>query len=221
MAHENEGQAIPEEKQKQHKEWMTLVRDEWKIRRARELILMTTCAIVLLYTYPIDISADSSNKIEEVIEISPLSIQIPLADAISIFPTIIAAIYLVYLSSSSKVNKLTALAFRSVGIERGILEDRLMTASIVFVPAAVTLADPDKPIPLSALGVVTQLITLLFVGLIFSIFPYAMVVLTTIRSWQLFENGLLLSWNLLCIAIMIMAVVGQIFGFSKKRGVFY
>jgi hypothetical protein len=221
MTRENEDQEIPEKNLKQHTEWMILLREEWKIRRSREFILMTICIIVLLYTYPIDINANSSTKIKELIEISPLSIKIPLADAIAIFPTIITAIYLVYLSSSLKLIKFTALAFGSLGIESTYKEDRMNRVAIIFIPAAVTMADPDKPIPLSGFSAATQLIVLLFVSLIFAVFPYAMIALSTIRSWQLLNNSLLLIWNLVCISIMLLAVAGQIFGTSKKWGVVY
>lgn len=204
-----------------YKEWMALLRDEWKTRRSREFILIITCAIILLYIYPLDITDGNLDKVREVIDISPLSIKIPLADAIAIFPTIIAAIYLVYLSSSSKVNAFSALAFSSIGINRSYSEDVIDRAVIVFIPASVTAADPDKPVPLSALGMVSQLITLLFVGLIFSAIPYAAMILSIYRGWQLFDNNYQLLWNLACFAIMLLAVVGQLFGSSKERGVFY
>src|SRR5258707_9230887 len=68
---------------------------ERKNRGKREFILVIICFLALLYTYPIQDFEKNPN-----IEIPSISLKIPLRDAIAVFPTIIAAIYLVYLSSA-------------------------------------------------------------------------------------------------------------------------
>src|SRR5437762_2357669 len=68
---------------------------EQKNRGKKEFMLLITCLAAFLYTYPVH--AFDTNP---TIEITSISLKIPLRDAIIVFPTIIAAVYLVFVASA-------------------------------------------------------------------------------------------------------------------------
>ncbi len=78
-----------------------------KTRRKREFILIITCLLAVIYVYPV-INFDKVQNIK----IPAISLDIPIKEAIIIFPTIIAAIYLIYLSSAIKQSILMGSAFK-------------------------------------------------------------------------------------------------------------
>ncbi len=73
------------------------ISEETKNRRNRKFMLIIICLLAIIYSYPV------LNFINNpTIDITSISIKIPLKDVITIFPTIIASVYLVFLSSAIK-----------------------------------------------------------------------------------------------------------------------
>jgi hypothetical protein len=187
---------------------------ENKNRGKRELILVITCLVALLYTYPIQGFENNPN-----IEIPSVSLKIPLKDAIAVFPTLIASIYLVYLSSAISQGVLMSQKrrysmqlreFQNTGKIPERASDRVLFAS--------TMRYLFLPSPLHRKGFsfgaaeISRAIVDGFVGLVFNIFPFATEVYIVMKSWQLLHIKLILFWNLVCITMMGLAFASALLG---------
>jgi hypothetical protein len=90
---------------------------ERKARPKQEAILLITCLLAVSYTYPVQ-----SLSTNPTIDINAISIKIPLTDAITVFPTIVATLYLVFLGTALKESQtLVRLGFAQRAI-RAYLE---------------------------------------------------------------------------------------------------
>ena len=182
-----------------------------KERGKRELILIVTCLLALLYTYPVNTFDNNP-----MIEISPISIKIPLRDAIRVFPTIIVAMYLVFLSSV--INEFYLRVKRHGYIHRILnLRSSKTTTWMTDIEYDISLREYlFLPSPLHkgrldiAGGNMSRFIVDGFVGFIFTMFPYAALTFIVYKSWQLFDTKVLLIWNILCIVIMFLALGGAL-----------
>jgi hypothetical protein len=192
---------------------------EHKSRGKREFILIITCLFAFLYAYPVQ-NFDNNPSIE----IPAISLKIPLKDAISVFPTLIAAIYLVFLSSAMNGFLLVAERicyarelddFKATGEIKEISAEEIDFSTTRYIILPTPLHHQGFTFGVAAMP---KIIVDGFVGLVFTLFPYVITVYLIIKSWQLLNNSLILFWNIACLAIMILAFVGAVLGArSKKR----
>jgi hypothetical protein len=191
--------------------------------RKREFALLIVCLLAVIYTHPVrDLS------INPAIEIKAIDLSIPLKDAITLFPTIIATMYLVFLSTV---------------VSEGILnwhKKEIMEALHQFEISG-TIPKPQKPfffgwellisrgivLPSSlhfgALGFNATgpiiIIVNIFIGIIFVMIPFGSGIFITIRAYKLSASGWLLTWDSICIFLMILAFVNSlIFARISKPG---
>jgi hypothetical protein len=188
--------------------------EEIKIRRKREFILVIICLIALLYTYPV-----KSFESNPIIEIPAISLKIPIKDAIAVFPTLIAAIYLVFLSSAKTQIRLQSSRSISWGLlenykHSGILKPvdlRLISGSTfdnfyLFLPTPLHMRYYSD----SYVSELSSAIVSIFVGVIFSLLPFVITIFITIKSNSLINNTYLLIWNIITISTMLLALLSSI-----------
>lgn len=186
---------------------------ERKRRPKHETILVLTCLLAVSYTYPVE-SFDEN----PVIEIAAISLKIPLRDAIAVFPTIIATLYLVYLSAAlSHFNALSAfmqsreildyfektgeiLRFQEIRRERRL---GINWVRYLFLPSPLH----PRASAFSEVGYVSRAIVDFFVGLIFNLLPYAAVGFIAYRSWVLLDSFWILGWDFVCMAAMFLSLL--------------
>jgi hypothetical protein len=188
---------------------------ERKNRGKREFILLITCLLSLIYSYPIH-----SFETNPPIEIPAISLKIPLRDAVAVFPTIVAAVYLVFLASAIGQSMLMTEQARLGNLLGQFRETGA-------VPHEEAYATPPArylflPSPLHRRGFVfgaaamPKAIVDGFVGFVFSALPYVTQVFVIITSWRLLSSWPLLIWNCLCLFTMLLALLGAVLG-TKSR----
>ncbi len=198
------------------------ISEERKSRGKREFILLITCLIAFLYTYPVENFENNPN-----IKIPAISLEIPIKDAIGVFPTIIAAIYLVFLSS--------AISQSILMLKRHLLNDELdcfqetgtfptdQTTSVFNIKLRIsTIGYLILPSPLhtrefmKGIAFFSKLIVDTFVGLVFTSIPYLTMIFISMKSWSLLNNKLILVWNSLCLIIMVSGFLSAFFSSFRE-----
>jgi hypothetical protein len=190
---------------------------ERKNRGKREFILLITCLLALLYTYPIN-----GFETNPLIEIPAISLKIPLRDAVAVFPTLIAAVYLVFLASAIGESVLMVHwswyafklnEFRETGaIPQSDKARRAATSwRFLFLPSPLHMTGVVFGAAAMAKAIVDG-----FVGFVFSALPYATQGFIIMRSWRLLSSWPLLIWNCLCLLTMVLALLGAVLG-SRPR----
>jgi hypothetical protein len=176
--------------------------------------LLIICLLALLYTYPVH-----SFEANPVIEIPAISLKIPLRDAVGVFPTIVAAVYLVFVASAISESMLRLQRSRyanELGHFRrtGKIPNKESTSNpLRFSPRFFFL-----PSPLHRRGFVYGAAALPkavvdgFVGLVFTLLPYATETFVLMRSWELLKSRWMLIWNCMCLTTMLLAFIGAILG---------
>jgi len=195
---------------------------ERKSRGRKEVVLVLVCVIGLIYFLPFIDFEESSQ-----IEIPAISLKVPTKYISSAFPTIITAIYLIYLSS---LISYLGHVFAYLVISRQLVS-YLKTGSI----SEVELKDVDislaynsffLPTPLIYIfkpelkfTKITRIIVQIYVGIIFNALPYLSVVLILMRVHKEIHNIPLLVWNIICIVVMFLSFIGIFCGFfiSPKK----
>ncbi len=192
-----------------------------KARRKRELTLIVTCLIALIYAFPVK---DFTTNPE--IEIPAISLKILLKDAITVFPTIISSVYLIYFSTV--INQLW-INVRRIGlrqsiekyIESGTINDdyRYSRQRSVFQFRQVYLPSPlhvRGSMDTSSLHLLSRGLVDVFVGLVFNVVPYITIIFVTIKSFTLSHNKYFLYWNISCVVIMLASFISTIFANPKR-----
>lgn len=271
-------------------------------RRKNEFALFVVCLIAALYTYPVT----NLESAQQSIKIPAISLELPLGDAIAVFPTLIAVAFLVFLSSAIRQESLNRTNVRAevylrifdhTGLTLGTdlssqvlraeerrqeeelrhLKERIREASktiavlqeqiaggvdinrerihqledqlsdherekrqleiemagkdAILTDLNVRVNDRDDPLKARAVEEINSGLTgsykyvLLpsalhygfkavsdpaltiaraFVGFVFCIVPFGSVGFITWKSWSLTEGWLMLSWNLLCLLVMML-----------------
>jgi hypothetical protein len=193
---------------------------ERKNRAKREFILVITCFVALLYTYPVHDFATNPT-----IEVPSISLKIPVRDAIAVFPTLIAAIYLVYLSSALGESIIMVRASRlEVELrtfkESGEIQEvspgqfHFNVSRYLFLPSALH----SRSFVFGAAALPKAIVDL-FVGLIFTLLPYGTLVFILMRSWRLLHLKVLLTWNVVCLVIMVLAFTSALLSSRPQRNV--
>lgn len=187
--------------------------DEKKSRRKREFMLLIICLIAVIYSYP----AKGFDE-NPVIEIPAISLKIPLRDAIVIFPTIIAALYLVYLSSALRHSQLMK---RLMDVKASLYEFK-RTGQIpkdddqINLPRSLQLHYFLVPSPLhndpemSVIAAAANGLVSIFVGFVFVLTPYFSAIFITLKSWHFLKNKWVLYWDIFCVFIMILTLLAGI-----------
>jgi hypothetical protein len=203
--------------------------EEMQSRRKIEVILVLTYLLTVIYAYPVqDLQTNPA------IEISPLSLKIPLKYAIIISPTLIAALYLTYISSGIQQSVLERqhtyfrylFEFPQEQIVTKEDEERFMIwlagnishLRFVLLPTAF---QRKVSLPLSKMGRISSTAVEIFVGFVFTMAPYASVIFLVYKAWVLNKNTYILGWNGVCVAIMVSVMVTAIFATKKSRGFTY
>jgi hypothetical protein len=182
-----------------------------KRRPKHEAILVITCLLAVSYTYPVE-TFDKN----PVIEISAISLKIPLRDAIAVFPTIIATLYLIFLSAVIReINALTHLEHSTLILQH-FRETREFTGKLngyEWSPRHLAVNYLFLPSPLhshpwgvySTFAVMSRAIVEFFVGFVFTALPYVAAGYITYRSWLIIGNRWILGWNIVCMAAMVLS----------------
>ena len=188
------------------------------LRRKREYYLVLVCMIALVYSLPVtDISRESN------INIPAISLNLSIEYALILFPTVIAAFYLTYISSAIRHSTTqwhaANLKQQLNAMEKG---ESLKAFSHYQDAFGVPLRFILLPLPLHPGGYSVLKTSRFakkcvdyFVGFVFNGFPYLAVGYVVVKSFNLLDNKVLLAWNLLCITVMLLAFVSTIF--SQKR----
>ena len=190
--------------------------EELKIRRKREFVLIILCLLSVIYSYPVqDFSKNPT------IDIPSISLKIPLRDAIAVFPTIITAIYLVFLSSSIKQ---AVSITRMIDLNRALEEfhetgklpkiHRFNRGAYFGMLRYIFLPSPLHHRGFSHLhGVssVSRVIVEGFVGFVFTAIPFGTCSFLLLKSWSLFNSKLIITWNILCLSVIVLAFISSVF----------
>lgn len=192
-----------------------------KSRRKREMTLVIMCLLALIYTYPVNVK---NLKSDQNIEIPAISLKLPLKDAINFFPTLIASIYLIFISSvvshfsimhrRAKVSK--ALEdFKETGKippKGGSTNFRSLSLRLLFLPTPLHPSIGDYP----EAAALSKTIVDIFVGLVFTLLPYFAAVFILIKSYIIKSNIPLFIWNWICAVIMLFSFISAILEMQKK-----
>jgi hypothetical protein len=185
--------------------------DERKARAKREFVLVVTCLLALLYTYPVRNLAANPE-----IDIPSISLKIPLREALTVFPTLIAATYLVFFSSA--IGQLFTM--QSLHIYNRELDQVRETG---VVPRRRSWRFPVQagrtnvrylllPSPLharlfnfheSGAAALSRFFVEVFVGSVFVLLPYATAVFVSVRGWELIRSKILHGWDSFCLLVML------------------
>jgi len=193
-----------------------------KGRRKREMTLVIMCLLVLIYTYPVNVK---NLKSDQNIEIPAISLKLPLRDAINIFPTLIASIYLIFISSAishfsilhrkARVSK-ALKDFKETGKippKEGSTNFRSLPLRLLFLPTPLHPRIGDY----SETAILSKAIVDIFVGLVFTLLPYFAIVFILIKSYMIKSNISLFIWNWICVVIMLLAFIGAILEIQKVK----
>ena len=193
---------------------------ERKNRGKREFILVIICLLALLYTYPIQNFQTNPN-----IEIPAISLHLPLRDALALFPTLIAAIYLVYLASAISESILMARQgtylwqlreFKKSGeIPPEAPERGQYFSSLRYLLLPTPLH--RRGFHFGAAAAIPRAIVDGFVGFVFTLLPYMTTGFIVIKSWRLLHYKTILFWNSICLLIMVLAFASAALGSRQTR----
>lgn len=189
-----------------------------KARRKRELILITTCLIALIYTSS---SVNLQNNPE--IEIPAISLKILLKDAVAIFPTIIASIYLIYVSTI--ITQLTMeIVISKIRSQIDLHIQILKFPKQIQLPTMTTIQIRDilLPSPLNTSRLyftssISRKFVDVFVGLVFNILPYYTMIFISAKSYQLSNNIYTSIWNIVCTSVMLISFLSILISSSKRQ----
>ena len=197
---------------RQHERLVSTYDGEQKRRPSHEAILVLTCLLAVSYTYPVG-SFDQN----PVIEIAAISLKIPLRDAIAVFPTIIATLYLIFLGAALRHSNALSRLIQSDEVLRRFQETgelALLAPGAFRVSAARYLFLPSPLHPrgggFSEFAEIPRAIVNIFVGLVFTVLPYAAAGFITYRSWSLLNIPWIVGWDLACIVAMILSFLSAI-----------
>jgi hypothetical protein len=196
-----------------HERLVSTLEAEEKRRPKHEAILVITCLLAVSYTYPVE-SFDKN----PIIEIAAISLKIPLRDAIAVFPTIIATLYLVFLGAAlrqtvalSRVidSDETLQHFQRTGELK--LDDNpssIASASYLFLPSPMHPRGGGSEFAETPRAIVD-----FFVGFVFTVLPYAAVGFITYRSWSIIDSYWIVGWDLTCMVAMMLSLLSAILSF--------
>lgn len=228
MAFEQKLERLREENQKKLEQQLdeagSNLSSERKSRGKREIILIITCLIGLVYFLPFTDFEQTSQ-----INIPAISLKIPTKYISSAFPSIITAIYLIYLYSLiSYLGVLMAYQHISNQLQN-FLENKPIAEAFLkdenFNLARYSFFLPTPLIymfkPELKFTKITRIIVQIYVGIIFNGLSYLSVILILLRVHQGTKSILLLVWNIACIIIMILSFIGIYVGFfiSGKKAI--
>jgi len=191
-----------------------------KSRGKKEIILVIICAIGLIYFLPFTDLEQSTQ-----IEIPAISLKVPTKYISSAFPTIITAIYLIYLYSVisylgillifQKMKRQFESCIKSGAISKGILkkEDFILAYYSFFLPTPLIYRIKTE---LKFIRIVMAIVQS-YVGIIFTVLPYLSVTLILIRVYREAHNIPLLIWNIVCVIIMLLSFIGISLSYFIER----
>jgi hypothetical protein len=197
----------PDAKTQELRELESQAEKEVKTRSRIEYALVIVCVLAFVYTYPVETLADNPQ-----IEIPAVSIKIPLRDAIIFFPTLIATLYLMFISSATQHFMLVRNA-SEIRAERPVLgELEQISASEVarqeFYRAVSKLLYILNPSALLKGFGSALMFAELVVAVVYSTLPYVVSVFISARTWTLLHSKMILAWDLLCLLVMVAAFIG-------------
>jgi len=192
---------------KSHERILSTYREEQQRRPKHELFLIVTCVLAVSYTYPV-VSFDQN----PLIEIPSISLKIPLRDAIAVFPTIIATLYIICLSAALRQSQALFLLAKHERTLRTFQQEGKLND--------VDYADPIPiiryillPTPLHQRGWnpgvedLFRAVMESFVGFVFGVLPYVAAGFITYRSWVLLHTWWIVGWNIACVLVMILGFI--------------
>jgi hypothetical protein len=203
---------------KQYDWCVEIYREEKKRRSRKELMMLITCFLSVLYIVPHTTLAGSPS-----ISIPAISFELPLSLAVAAFPTAIAALYLVYVASG--------IDFLSIASRRAhyrsnldyfiknhqmrnaqfiLINNPKIRARIFFLPTSFYSKEGLE-------SDFTRATIEVFIGIVFTTIPFAAIGFLTIRAHMLLASNFLTFWNFMATLTMFIVLISTIFGTLKVK----
>lgn len=193
--------------------------NEKKLRRNREFILFITCLIGLMYFLPMD-----SIENNAAIEISAISLKLDLIYAIYIYPTLIAIIYILVISSSLTQSQLMSLIIQTkkelvdyeVNLEipnPKLYLDHKVSLRYLILPSLLHsnfLTDSKVAISLGK-------IIMYFISFVYFFVPLCGNFMLIQKVNNLVGSWWLYLWNIICFLMMIISYLNAFFSIKHFK----